>query len=235
MEDFLKKQKLLVIAPHSDDEVLGCGGTIVKINDFGGKVFVIVVSIGDLSHYLHDLKTTKMETRKKEMINALNFLRIEDFEIIFENNEKYMRLDSIPQRDLIEIIENKAKLSIEKLKPTMLAIPSPSYNQDHTAIFKAGFATCRPHIRHKKHLCSIVLVYESPVNFWNYHNFKPNFYVDISEYLNKKLKALSFHRSQISKYPDIMSPKIVESLAKLRGAEIGVFAAEAYQCLRFTI
>ena len=51
MDDFLKKQRLLVISPHADDEAYGCAGTIAKIKDLGGEVYIMVKSVGDLKHY----------------------------------------------------------------------------------------------------------------------------------------------------------------------------------------
>lgn len=234
MESILKNKKLLVIAPHPDDESLGCSGLIAKVKDLGGYVYVLVLSCGDLSHYTQDLKKTPSSVRKKELKNACEILCVDKYEIVYDDTKKYMKLDIIPQKELIEIIEKKAKLSIQNVKPDILAIPALSYNQDHRAVFQASFSALRPHIREKKFMPNLVLVYEANYLFWNYFEFKPNFYVDITKYLDIKLKAISCHASQMCNEASyILSVENIERLARIRGSQIGVCAAEAFECLKF--
>ncbi len=234
MEEILKNKKLLVIAPHPDDEALGCGGIISKIKDLQGKAYILVVSCGDLPHYINNSKKTTSLVRKKELASALKILKVDDYEIIYDDTKKYMKLDAIPQKELMEKIEKKARLSIQNVKPDILAIPALSYNQDHKAVFQASFACCRPHLKEKKFNPSLILVYEANYLLWNYFEFKPNFYVDIAKYLEIKLKAVSSHASQMCDEPHILSQENIARLAKIRGSEIGVDAAEAFQCLKFT-
>ncbi|MFH1622846.1 MAG: PIG-L deacetylase family protein [Candidatus Omnitrophota bacterium] len=237
MEEFLKKQRLLVISPHADDEAYGCAGTIAKIKDLGGEVYIMVMSIGDLSHYDGSGQIVKKETRKEEFINTAKFLKVDDYDFIYEESEKHLRLDMVPRRELIAKIEKESKVALDKIKPTIVALPAISYNQDHGAVFHAGFTACRPHLPEIKPFQKIVLSYDNPTLFWNpeYEKFHPNFYVDISKYLDVKLKAMSFHKSQLRDSLHHCSIDNLNNLVRLRGREISVEAAEAFMCYRFVL
>lgn len=232
--NFLAKQTLLIISPHADDEAYGCAGTAAKIKDLGGKVYIMVFSIGDLWQYTNKYKLVKKETRYKEFIKTAEFLQIDGYDILFKDSKKHLRLDAIPRRDLISIIERDSKVSIDKIKPTMVALPAISYNQDHCAIFHAGFTACRPRGTNNN-FPSIVLAYDNPTLFWNVERekFHPNFYVDISKYCDIKIKALMLHQSQLKPRLHHCSLESLEHLIKLRGKEISVEAAEAFMCYRF--
>lgn len=237
MEDFLKKQRFLVISPHADDEAYGCAGTIAKIKALGGEAFIMVMSIGDLKHYDGTDKIVKKETRREEFIKTAEFLKVDGYDIVYEETEKHLRLDMIPRRELIAKIERESKVAIDKIKPTMVALPAISYNQDHCAVFHAGFSACRPHIPKIKPFQKIVLSYDNPTLFWNteYEKFHPNFYIDISKYLDTKLKAMSFHKSQLRNSLHHCSIENLKNLVRLRGREISVEAAEAFMCYRFVL
>ncbi len=238
MDVFLKKQKLLVLAPHADDEVFGCGGTIAKMKDIGAEVYVIVVSVGDVLHYgPHSKEMVVADTRSAELDGAMKFLGVDDHEVIFSDSEKHLRLDVIPRRDLVNYFERDCRLAIDRLKPTMIILPAASYNQDHEAVFRAGFTACRPHLPDVKPFQNIVLSCDNPAISWSLERekFHPNFYVDITNYLEKKLKAIAFHKSQMKPSIHHASIENIECLAKVRGREISVEAAEAFMCHRFVI
>lgn len=229
------KGRLLVIAPHSDDETFGCGGLILKMKDAGGEVFCILVSVGTLEQYTKEGKReVKGAERKREFEAVMGYLKVNDYEILFSDPEKHLRLDTIPRRDLVRLFEEESRLSITKIKPDIVAIPAVSYNQDHEAVFKAAFTALRPVVP-DRHFVKIVLAYDSSPIFWSMERerFHPNFYIDISDYLDRKLEAFSLHKSQIKPSPHHGSIESLEHLAKMRGREISVNAAEAYMCLRY--
>lgn len=229
---------MLVIAPHSDDEVFGCAGTMAKVKALGGEVFVVVVSVGDLVHYTNEGRAPVTGlTREQELKGAMEFLGVDDWDILIRDPSQHLRLDVMPRRDLIALLEQEGRLAIDRVKPSVVALPAISYNQDHEAVFKAGFTACRPHLPHVKPFQRIVLSYDNPAISWSLERekFHPNFYVDISDYLETKMKAVSFHRSQIKHRIHHASLENVEWLARVRGREISVEAAEAFMCHRFVL
>lgn len=239
MDKFLSKQRVLVLAPHADDEVYGCGGTIAKLKDVGSKVYVIVVSVGDVAHYgeKSNKQLVSGDTRYKEFTAAMKFLKVDDFEIIYRDTDTHLRLDMIPRRELINLFERECRLAIDKIKPSILILPAVSYNQDHEAVFRAGFTACRPHLPDIKPFQNIVISCDNPAISWSLERekFHPNFYIDISNYLDKKLKAVRLHKSQMKPSIHHASVENIEALARVRGREISVEAAEAFMCHRFVI
>jgi len=234
---FLADQRLLVISPHADDESFGCAGTIAKIKKLGGEVYILVMSVGDLKFYNGKEGIVKGSTRIDEFGEVAEFLGVDGYDIAFTDAESHLRLDAVPQRDLIHIIEQKSSVSLDRINPTMVALPAISYNQDHVATFRAGFTACRPMDPKVKTFPKIVLSYDNQTLFWNvdYDKFHPNFHVDISDFLDIKLKALSLHKSQLRHSPHHCSIENMEYLARTRGHEISVAAAEAFVCHRFMI
>jgi len=236
MDRFLEKQRLLVIAPHADDETIGCGGLIAKVKDHGGEVFVQVATVSDLEHYDGRDGVTFAHTRSQELAEAMRVLDVDDHEMIFEDRDLHLRLDAMPRRDLVAALEKSSRLSIDRLKPTMIALPAPSFNQDHVAIYEAGITASRPHLASLKPFQKNVLVADSPQLAWNSQPFHPHLYVDISgEYLNRKLEAFSKHESQQRPGPSMGGIDALRVLALQRGREISVEAAEAYQVLRIVV
>jgi len=236
-DEFLSKQRLLILAPHADDETYGCAGTIARVKNLGGEVYVIAFSVGDIVQYGETKKMVRGETRLDEFEIVMKYLKVDDHEVIFHESEKHLRLDVMPRRDLVDIIERSSRLSIENVKPTMLFLPAVSYNQDHEAIFRAGFTACRPHLREAKPFQYIVLAYDNTSLSWSVERekFHPQLYIDISEFLEVKKKALSLHASQIRPSAFHGSIESVDYWARVRGREISVEAAEAYMCLRFVL
>ena len=234
-DEFLSKQRLLVVSPHADDESFGCAGTIAKIKKLGGEVYILVMSVGDLKLYNGKEGIVSGSTRSEEFAKVAEYLKIDGYDIAYTDAESHLRLDAIPQRDLINVIEKSSSVALDKINPTMVALPAISYNQDHVATFKAGFTACRPHDPEVKSFPEIVLSYDNQTLFWNtdYDKFHPNFYVDITDFLDVKLKALSLHASQLRHSPHHCSIENMEYLARTRGHEISVTAAEAFVCHRF--
>jgi len=234
---FLARQRVLVLAPHADDETAGAGGLMARVKDAGGKVFVLVMSTGDLLHFDATGKSTAKSTRKGELAAAMKMLGVDDWEIVYEDSEIHLRLETLPRRELTDQIERKARLSTEKTRPTMIVLPAPSFNQDHEALYKAGITACRPHLASMKSFQSFVLVADAPQLAWSGPpHFKPNFYVDISgRFLERKLKAYACHKSQIRPEPSQAGLGALRLLAESRGREISVAAAEAFECYRFVV
>jgi len=235
LEDFLQNQRLLVISPHADDETAGAGGLMARVKEAGGEVYVMVLTVGDLNHYDEKEGRTLATQRETELGNAMNILGVDDWEICFNDSDIHLRLDNIPRKDIVSRIERDSKLAIDKIKPTILALPAPSFNQDHEVLYKAGITAARPHLASLKPFQRTVLTMDAPQLAWGEYSFRPNFYVNITDCLDKKLDAYRCHKSQLRPDPHQGGVEALRILAEARGREISVKAAEAYECMRFVI
>jgi LmbE family N-acetylglucosaminyl deacetylase len=230
-----RSARVLVIAPHADDETFGCGGTMAKAKALGAKVYVMVVSVANLEHYSEEYSYVTGAQRASEFRRAMEVLGVDGADLLYTDDKTHMRVDVLPRRDLIARIERESPIGIDRLKPDILLFPAVSYNQDHEAVYKAVYAACRPHLPSDKPFVRLVLSYDQPQLSWNHTKFHPNFYVDISKYLETKLAAYRCHVSQIRPEPHHASVENVERLARLRGSEVSVSAAEAFECHRLLL
>ena len=218
-----KNTRLLVIAPHADDEVLGCGGLISKIKSVGGKVFVLIFNIGSIEKY-NNKKFTAL--RKKEASAAMKFLKVDKYDTIFDSPNDNRYLDAKPLHELISKIESESKVSFEKIKPTIVAIPSiNSHHQDHIHVFKACIAALRP-LRTPR--ASMVVSYEVPEHSrWSASGvFQPNLYIDIEKHLTRKISAFYKYKSQVR--AGGRDKHTIKNHAEYRGKEVGRKVCEAY-------
>jgi LmbE family N-acetylglucosaminyl deacetylase len=219
--------KHLIIAPHPDDEVLGCGGVIAKRIARGEAVHVIYVVTSD-SEQFSTAGFSSAGTRLHEMAAVSGLLGF-TYELYYNDPSKHERLDSVPQRELID----RFQASLDEHRPDVVYIPArEDFDQDHRAIFDAAHTALRPHPREYRHFVPQVLVYEQPKMGWAPDPFHPNCFEDITAFLDKKLQALELHTSQLRKRPHTRSPENLTALAHLRGAQVGVLYAEAFLVLR---
>lgn len=227
--------RVLVVSPHCDDETFGCGGTIARAKSLGAEVYVMVATVANLEQYKSDETHVTCNTRIQEFDEAMRVLGVDGTDILYTDDERHLRLDSVSRRDLVAKIERDSPLALDVLKPDVLFFPAISYNQDHEAVYKAVYAACRPHLEHDKPFVRAVLCYDQPQLSWNPSRFNPSFYVDISDFLETKLRAYRCHASQVRPEPHHASVENVERLARLRGSEVSTVAAEAFECHRFLV
>lgn len=234
-DGFLSGQRVLVIAPHADDEAYGCAGTIARIKSLGGEAYVLLGSLGGINHYgpaadgemMHHVSA---ETRLNEFAAVMELLKVDDWQVMFTGERMHLALDTVPRRLLVGMIEREARLSVENIQPSMMLIPSMSYNQDHEALFRACMTAARPGLRTERHLVPVVLGYDNTSLFWapEHERFHPNLYIDVSDFLEVKLKALRTHASQVRGSLFHGSPEGLELQSRLRGREISAEAAEGF-------
>ncbi|MFC1807220.1 PIG-L deacetylase family protein [Candidatus Omnitrophota bacterium] len=215
---------VLIVAPHMDDEVLGCGGTIKRHISSGDRVFVSFIA-----HriYNHKFDKSKNDIEKSHSLRAQKILGYSEA-IFFDLNDE--RLD-IAVQDVIMELEKY----VEKIKPDAVYLPFWGDNhQDHRAVFDAARVVLRP--------CATpfvdsVYVYEVPsstdqspplVN----SAFTPNHYVDITEHIDTKIETFGCYETEKRVYPHPRSDEALRVLAKKRGTEIGFEYAEAFIMLR---
>ena len=225
----LKNQRLLVIAPHSDDEILGCGGLISKVKNQGGKVFVLIFNLG----FEKDDTKESQEKRKNEVKEAMNTLKVDDYDLVHDKPDNNRDLDMEPLHSLIEIIESTSSVSLEKIAPTIVAIPTIfSHHQDHVHVHHACIAALRPI---STPVSNIVLSYEAPEHSrWSSSGvFEPNLFVEIDDVIENKIMAFNKYQSQIR--PGGRDDNSIRNQAKYRGQEVGKNLCEAFYVHRFIL
>lgn len=215
---------VLIIAPHPDDEVLGCGATIAKYAALGDEVYVAVVTRGTSPMFSAEL----IDRTKKECLHADSYLGVK--ETIFMDFPA-ARLEEVPRHEI-----NGAFMKIiQDLKPAVVYIPHRGDMQlDHKLTVDAAMVALRPKYEHVvSKICAYETVSETGWDIPNTVNdFVPNIYNDIGGFLKNKIQALSFFESQMAGYPNARSFKAVEALAVYRGTTVGVSAAEAFYLIR---
>ncbi|HYO18115.1 MAG TPA: PIG-L deacetylase family protein [Dermatophilaceae bacterium] len=238
---FLKEQRLLVVAPHPDDEVLGCAGTMARVKALGGEVFVLMLTAGGIEQYGRGLDggtaLVPGSTRVQEFEAVMKYLDVDGSDVLFTDDETHQRLDTRPQREIIEWLERGSLLSLEALRPSMVLIPALSFNQDHRAAHRACVAATRPAAPGTRHFAPTVLTYDNSTGFWSPPDeaFTPDVYVDISDFLEIKMTALDLYRSQMRPPPFHASPEGIRTEAIYRGGQVALHAAEAFRTMRLVL
>ncbi|TJY44261.1 hypothetical protein E5161_02415 [Cohnella pontilimi] len=217
-------ERILIIAPHADDEVLGCGGLIEKACRYQNKVKVVVGAVGD-TFFWHTQQPVAADIRKQELSQAMHYLGCDDYEVLYDDKESWM--DTIPQRELITEIDHL----LIGFQPTMVFIPYPSFHQDHQALFNACMAGLRPKPSSN---IKLIAMFEYPFIIWQFPKITNvgELYLDISDTIDRKVEAFCKHQSQIRSDQSLLSPQVVKEWARFRGLEFGVPFAEKYHVLR---
>ncbi len=215
---------VLVVAPHADDEILGVGGTISKYVEEGHDVYVCVVTSGHASMFPEEV----LDKLRDEVKASHRYLGIK--ETLFLEYPAVM-LSEVPKHELNKKINNV----IDEIKPEVVFIPHfGDMHLDHFIVSQSTMVGVRPIKEHKVlEIYSYETLSETEWNIPHVSNsFVPNVYIDISDYLDKKVKAMSYFTTQLVEFPHPRSLEAIKSLAKLRGSTVGVKAAEAFCMIR---
>lgn len=216
--------KVLVIAPHPDDEVLGCGGTLAKHAKTGDDVYLCIATRA----YTPDWSEKFIKNREKEVSKVNKILGIKKTHFL---DFPTVKLDTIPQKELNDAISKV----VNKVGPDTVYIPHRGdVNKDHRIVFEMTMVALRPK---PSSTAKRVLSYETlSETEWAVPSkedaFIPNVYVDISDTLKTKLSAMSAYKSELKDYPHPRSIGGISALAKKRGTEVGLKAAEAFMLMR---
>jgi N-acetylglucosamine malate deacetylase 1 len=224
---------VLVLAPHADDEVLGCGGLMASLARRGAPVHVVYASVDGSRHYGITGTTTYAErvAEVDEVSRLLGFT----YEIAYPDRGLMMQLDTLPRRELVDRYQD----AMDQRRPDVVLLPSGAdYDHDHVAVFEAGFAAARPIPEQFGHrLVPHVLAYEMTKIQWAAGPLPRStaYHVLTEDELETKQRSIALYRTQFRVSPHIRSPESVAALAVVRGAEVGTRWAEAYQVLRTVI
>ncbi len=219
--------KILVIAAHFDDEVYGCGGTIAKLADKGHEIYACVLTDSCSSQYkghAHEMIAQK-KTESEEVNKILGIIETHIFDF------PDMQLDTIPHVELNKAIEQ----CIIEINPEVVYTHHGSdVNKDHRLVFESTMVAVRPI---KDSSVKRVLCYEVPSSTeWApptpSNMFAPNVFVDIEDVVEKKIDAIKAYNSELREYPHPRSVENVINQAHLRGASVGLKAAESFMLIR---
>lgn len=227
-------QRVLVVAPHPDDELLGCGGLINVVKRSGGQVFVLFLTVGTTRDYSSAGLSTAGQ-REREIEEVAKFFDFDGFHVALPGDGHHLRLDDLPQQRLIDVIERDGPLCLSNVRPTVVLLPEiTSYNQDHRAAARATMTVLRPGPSAERHQPSLVLMYEEVADGWSAEAIAPrDFHVGLEPIdLDQKIEGLRRYSSQWRDHPHTRSEQALRALAAVRGVQCGRDLAESFACLR---
>lgn len=216
--------RVLIIAPHPDDEIIGVGGTIAKRAKAGDEVYVCIVTKGKSPLFNSDF----IEQGRRECREADAKLGVK--ETIFLDFPAVM-LETIPRYEL----NGKVAEVVQNIKPEEVYIPHRGDMQiDHQMVVDAAMVAVRPRgDDYPKRVYAYETLSETGWNIPNVTNeFIPTVYENITDTYDVKMEAMSVFKSQLAPFPAARSVGAIEALAKFRGATVSVEAAEAFSLVR---
>lgn len=228
-------KRILVIAAHPDDEILGVAGTAAKLA-LSNRVTVKVVYVASgitarYSQDQHQLAEVKnaLDTLKEEARTALALIGCQSFIFLdYPDNA----LDTVSRME----ISRRLKEIVTDFQPdTVFTHHHGDYNWDHGVVFDATLMACRPSPgeAYPRYLLSYEILSSTERAFQTASTvFLPTVYWDISETIDLKKKAMQAYRTEYRPYPHPRSVEGIEALAKKRGLEVGLEWAEAFQLIR---
>jgi len=218
------KKRILVVAPHPDDETLGAGGTIAKFAEQGHHVFVLVVS----GHLPPLYRREDYDRTVTEAKNAFQALGVAD--------SRFLEIPAtMVAAQPVHVVNGKIAAVVAEVAPQIVLCPFPDRHVDHRAVFDSVLVATRPVGAGRT--IELLAAYEAlSETHWNAPhiepNFIPNWVVDITGQMKKKLAALGCYASQIPPFPGPRSIEAVEALAKFRGTQSGFAFGEGFQVIR---
>lgn len=220
--------KVLAVAAHPDDEVLGCGATLARHADAGDHVEVVILGTGALSRNGAD--PAEVSKLTQQAAEAGRVMGARDVRVLDLPDNRFDHLDLL---DVVKRVEE----AIRGVDPQVIYTHHASdLNVDHRITFQAVLTACRPQGGGPRRILS----FEVPSSTeWQAPTvtpvFAPNVFVDVSATLDRKLKAMSCYVGELRPAPHPRSLDGLAALAAWRGATVGVRAAEAFVLVRESI
>jgi len=223
------KKKILIVAAHPDDDILGCGGFISKFKKH--TIRVIFLAEGSSCRFNNltkdrDKILAAIKKRKNMSIKALKYLKVKQF-FYYEN--PCGRLDTVPIIKLNKILENE----ISNFSPNIILTHSENdCNNDHRIVFRSVMMSTRPN---SKFTVPTIMSFEIlSSSEWNYPKyFEPNKFEKMErKNIIEKYNALKFFKTEVQKRPLPRNKEGLFTLAKYRGLQSGFEFAEAYKIIR---
>ncbi len=220
------KKRVLIIAPHPDDETLGTGGTMAKWAAEGHEVTVLIVS----GHLPPLYPPEVYDTTVTEALRA--------FDILGCTRHRFLEIPATLVGNVpVHVLNSQVGEVFREVRPQIVLCAYPDRHVDHRVIFDSVMVAARPVGAGSK--IEMLAAYETlSETHWNAPhiepNFVPNWVVNISAHIEKKLAAADCYRSQIPDWPGSRSIGAIEALAKFRGTQAGFAYGEAFHIIRMT-
>jgi LmbE family N-acetylglucosaminyl deacetylase len=225
-----KINKVLVIAAHPDDEVLGCGGTLARLCRQGAEVHVLIVANGLTSRANFDAvrDSGTLELHHQRARRAGDILGVGTVSVLGMPDQ---RLDALPLLEITQALERE----IARVQPdTIFTQHGGDLNLDHVLLYRATLTATRPL---PGAVVRRVYAYEvASSTEWSFHRFEPRFFpsvfFDVSETLELKVAAMQVYESEVRLFPHPRSPEALRASAVRWGSVVGLHAAEAFELVR---
>ena len=212
---------ILVIAPHPDDETLGCGGTLLRHIDEGDLVYWL---IGTTIKEEQGFPSSRVKLRQKEIKKVSDEYGFASYKQLDFNTTE---LDQVPRNILV----NEISEYVNEVKPHTIYLPYRNdVHSDHAQMFDASVA-CTKSFRYTfvRKVCVYETLSETEYGLrTDDSGFKPNLWVDISRYLNKKIEIMKIFESEVGEHPFPRSEANIRALSHLRGSTCNARAAESF-------
>lgn len=221
--------RILVVAAHPDDEILGCGGTVRRLVNEGCEAYSLILSDGVTSRYSEITSDVSeaIESRYKESLAAGSILGYkESLFCKFADNS----FDKEPLLNIVKTIEDY----ILRIKPSVIFTHHyGDLNIDHQIVSRAVQTAARPmEDCPVKEIYCFEILSSTEWNFLSRDKFVPNYFVNIETTLKDKLEAMKCYNSELRSFPHPRSIENLEITAKKWGSVIGYNYAEAFECIR---
>ena len=218
--------KVLVVAAHPDDEVLGAGGTMAKFADSGHEVYTLILSKGITSRRNpSDDIEKKLLSLENQFFKANEYLGVKQcFQLDFPDNS----FDTVPLLDIIQEVE---KIKNEIRPDIVFTHHQNDLNIDHQLTYKAVLTSSRSlKTETVKEIYSFEVL--SSTEYSYPLTFSPNYFIDISEYVEKKINAMNIYKDELREFNHPRSLQGIKLNAEVWGMKVGVQFAEAFQAIR---
>lgn len=217
--------RVIVVSPHPDDETLGCAGTLFWHREKGDSLhWLIMTCLDEKSGY-------NKQTIDKRNIEISNVAESYLFSSVRKLDYPTTTLDAVPIKDII----GKVAEHFQDIQPEIIYLPYPGdIHTDHDVTFKV-LSSCTKWFRHP--YVTRILLYEtiSETDFAinpDINSFRPNVFVNISDFMDKKLAVMKMYEGEMAGHPFPRSEETIRALAVFRGAQAGFSAAEAFMLLK---
>ena len=222
--------RILVVAAHPDDEILGCGGTMARLAREGHEVRAAILAEGMSSRYTHreDADPEQLQHLHAQAQQAAGKVGARE-SVLCKLPDN--RLDTVPLLEVVKLVEEL----VARFRPEVIYTHHPGdLNVDHGVVHRAVLTATRPVAGQR---VSEIYAFEVPSSTeWAFQrlepSFRPSVFVDITETLETKIEAMACYDTETRKFPHPRSPEALRAIATRWGTAVGLPAVEAFELIR---